>query len=510
MNVQKTLTILLLLISAGHSVITHGAAPNYSNSNSNIGFESLKKIIEENHITSIEALLPLLPDDFRSKYALIFASRSLQGSSFADPRVLLFNEGATFMASFNGNPNQKAFYAIETMEYDSHDSEFRYREIEFPTPSDKSNRVKYSEVNPERCLKCHGNPARPIWDTWPLWPGAYGERYHAPLTDQEQHGLETFLAAQPTHSRYRYLLNTGVFANKETFNPSHENKYNGRQKLSPNEQLSRSLSLLNADRIAKQVSRAKDFDHYKYAILASLHGECGSLDDFFPEDLRMTFREKKQDFLKRSELRNTEQESLKTLRLLPQNRTKVSLRESEKESLAAFRLLVEDGLGISTDPWTTALEAGTYDFTAPKSVRTQIENRLTSLVSGSDELLARVAALSQVSSSDNYCLYLRKKSNSALDLMTAQKFAALKAVTPTSLKTCAMCHDGDVGPEFPFNDPRALSKLLGTGHYPRGNLMDEIKFRLSPAAGLEQMPRGRNITEKERADLENFLQGLLR
>ncbi len=41
-----------------------------------------------------------------------------------------------------------------------------------------------------------------------------------------------------------------------------------------------------------------------------------------------------------------------------------------------------------------------------------------------------------------------------------------------------------------------MAPLLGTGTYPHGTLLEEIKDRLSPGAGDDQMPRGRTRFEK--------------
>src|SRR5262249_19298254 len=150
--------------------------------------------------------------DLRSHYVLMFRSRSLHGSSFAHPRAILFDPEARFVVSFNGDAGQAGFTALETMEFDDSDKSFKFREITFPSfapyfapraealgaskgkpgagaqgaakgePSEARSAnggVNISHPNPPRCLRCHGEPARPVWDTHPEWPGAYGERYDA-------------------------------------------------------------------------------------------------------------------------------------------------------------------------------------------------------------------------------------------------------------------------------------------------------------------------------------------
>ena len=477
-----------------------------------ITFSTLKDLIQDKQITSIEALLPFLPEAYRSKYVLMFKSRSLHNSSFTNPRAILFGDDASFVISFNGLPEQKGFNALETMEYVPKTREFVFREIEFPLKGTNSAQVSFSESNPIKCLRCHGEPAHPVWDTWPVWPGAYGERYHAPLADQEQKELLNFLAGQPTHPRYKYLLRTETFANKETFNPSHENRYNGRQKVSPNEELSRLLSEMNIKMIAEIVRKANGFDAFKYALLASLIPECGGTGSTLPEALRADFLKSQKAFSLRSEERNEEQLKLKKVRTLSAHDRGASLGRFDIVSLNSFRFIVETGLGISTDPWTTALEKGTYDFTGPQPVEASLERLLLRAVAASDSTLNKLASIREVSSSDSYCLYLRKQSRAALNGWAPSHEASLATLQskhrPTPIKTCISCHDGSAGPPLPFEKPENLAKLLKSGKYPRGTLLDEIHYRLSPAAGADRMPVGLNLTEDERGDLENYFRRL--
>jgi hypothetical protein len=66
------------------------------------------------------------------------------------------------------------------------------------------------------------------------------------------------------------------------------------------------------------------------------------------------------------------------------------------------------------------------------------------------------------------------------------------------------CHTGDVGPALPFARREALAPLLVAGNYPRGRLLDEILFRLSPVAGSDSMPRGLAIDDGQRRELEEY------
>jgi len=173
--------------------------------------EAFNHLVKTEQSTSPEGILSALPKSLRSRYALLFKSRSLQGASFKDPRVILFGDDARFVITFNGSPDQKGYSEIEVMEFDDQSETFSFHEVSYSEVPGQRPKVEVSDTNPQKCLQCHGDPPRPIWDTSPSWPGAYGERYRNPLGKIEQEGLAEFLSIQPNHSRYRILLDTERF-----------------------------------------------------------------------------------------------------------------------------------------------------------------------------------------------------------------------------------------------------------------------------------------------------------
>ena len=224
-------------------------------SSSGFDFAALQSLITINHIRSIEAVLPALPDSLRYRYALVVASRSLQDAGYDGPRVILFGPDARLVVTFNGDRDQRGYDALETMEFDAASGQFRFREVKFPTHPADASPVTFSEPNPSRCQRCHGTPARPVWDTQPLWPGAYGERYQASLSAEEQAGMASFLARQAADPRYQSLLGVDRFANPETFRPSARNRYAGTPPEPPNAELSAHLESLVARSIAVEQPR---------------------------------------------------------------------------------------------------------------------------------------------------------------------------------------------------------------------------------------------------------------
>ena len=475
-----------------------------------IDYVGLKARIQNDHLNSIPATLEALPEADRSKYVLMFKSRSLHESSSTAPRVLLYGSDAKFIISFNGEPSQRGFNALETSEFDDQKQEFNYREILFP--ENGKGQVTFSKSNPEKCMKCHGNPTRPIWDTHPLWPGAYGERYRAPLSESEREGLAQFIALQPQHPRYRTLLNMERFSNKETFYPSAKTLYDGTNKESPNEELSRLLSRQNAKRIVQIVKQSPKFPIFSYTLLGAVSRDCGKIEDFIPLKYRSDFAEKWQSFSKMADAKNEEQERLKRQRSVSFDYKPDETSRSEVIALNAFCFLTEQGMGLSSKQWTTAFEEGTFDFKSPQPIDSEFEKQLLSTLKEHDPELSKLAALGRVSSNDKYCAYLRKKSLASLENL--QSFGQadvpleLALTRPPAINKCIDCHQGQVGPLIPFASPERLAALLNQGHYPRGTLLKEILFRLSPEAGSDRMPKGINLSAQEQSEVERYFRSL--
>jgi hypothetical protein len=134
----------------------------------------------DNKIFSVEQLLERLAKTttLTSNYTLLYDSRSLQDASFAFPRVITFGIDAKIMLAFNGHPSQAGYNSLEVMKFNDQNKTFELREIQFPQDRVRSpaqeNAVKVSNINPGKCIVCHGTNPRPNWDTYPFWPGVYG------------------------------------------------------------------------------------------------------------------------------------------------------------------------------------------------------------------------------------------------------------------------------------------------------------------------------------------------
>ena len=480
------------------------------------GFESMRELIQSRRITSAEALIEALPVDLRSHYTLVFASRSLQGASTANPRAILFGSDAEFIVTFNGDPAKRGHSEVETMEFDPRSNSFLFREVQFP--ADPGGQVAISETNSARCVACHGQPARPIWDTPPSWPGVYGERYGAGLSAKEARGMREFLALQPGHPRYRNLIGAAAFADRATYVGSATAVYNGVRTTPPNAQLSAQLTALNNRSIMSEMAASPAFDAHRYALLAAAEGSCGPLKDYFPAPMSKTIALQLREFRRTSAATDRLQAQAVVARLAGAGGG--YRRGAAAAGLDELRFVVERNLGLTTQHWTLALEGNTYDLSAPEGTQS-LAQVLFEWIAVNDTALRGLHHYRSFTGDDRYCEHLRRASVSALEAWYAAhpmpetptggaRLASTQRAIPSSpelLERCAVCHAGKIAPFIPFADPDALAKRLVSGNYPHGRLLDEILYRLAPEAGSKSMPLGIAITPEQRHGLEEYFLG---
>ena len=498
----------LIACLMGLMLIAAECHPDPGKSTPVLTIDGVENFIRSNHIQSVEAFLPLLPDSYLSHYALVFNSRSLQSSTFANPRVLMYGNNAKLIMSFNGSPDEKGYDALELFEFNELNKSFQLEEIQFPPQGDGSanGAVIFSQKNPERCLHCHSSNPHPLWDAPPLWPGSYGEVYHEKLSANESDGLYSYLRLQPTHPRYRYLKNTALYQDDATFYPSTHNVYNGIEIEAPNAQLSRLLTSMNNEKIMHQVVTSSGFAQYQYALLASVSSNCNSLSNYFPIPWRQQIDADYAGFSKQDEIDLQRQANRKLHRKIAD--INPGSDPGKDNSLRDFRYIAERGLGINTSEWSMALEKNAPDFTALEPIKPMIEKKLISRISAGDKNILAEYYYRSYPDHNRYCAYLEKQSVAQL---VGKEFTLAASVTAPNnlganqiLLICASCHTTGVAPRIPFNDPAALAARLNLHHTERGTLLDEILYRISANAGARRMPPTVNFSESDLQQLRNY------
>jgi hypothetical protein len=197
---------------------------------------------------------------------------------------------------------------------------------------------------------------------------------------------------------------------------------------------------------------------------------------------------------------------------------------SPAAALIPLRLIAEAGLAMSTDTWTLALEKGTYDFTPSPGARPTLRDALLAEMGSQDPTLAALSSYATSVDGDRYCRYLQRRSQVALSTRTvatspdwslSDRTRSAHEATSTSLqpeqllRVCAACHVSGVAPQIPFLQEPALKRALLSETTPRGRLLDEVLFRLSPDAADRRMPQGIRLSDEERGELEHYFVALV-
>lgn len=177
-------------------------------------YEDLVRLIQQDHLTSVEQVLPRLPKIYRSQYALMYSSRSLQEASFQNPRVILFGTDAKLTCTFNGSSTEYGNDSLECFQYHDQGRDFEFRQIQFPTKENGLSEVQFSEPNltvgkdPVKCTYCHADDARPNWNENFHWVGAYGSKGTWAMQGKDAEELKAyreFLSSRAQHPRYKWL-----------------------------------------------------------------------------------------------------------------------------------------------------------------------------------------------------------------------------------------------------------------------------------------------------------------
>ena len=124
-------------------------------------------------VDSVSELVPLLPEELRKNFALVYDSRSPFKAAITPerPRVILFTDDARLVLTFIGDDTQPGADLLETMSFDAEQAKFVMNAYLLPAAQRRAWRPSAAEA---KCERCHGADPRPIYDSYPLWPGYYG------------------------------------------------------------------------------------------------------------------------------------------------------------------------------------------------------------------------------------------------------------------------------------------------------------------------------------------------
>ncbi|HXQ13957.1 MAG TPA: hypothetical protein VN814_04965 [Caulobacteraceae bacterium] len=229
-------------------------------------------------VDTVQALLPLLPRALRANFTLVYDSRSPFKDQItpATPRVILFTDDARFIITFIGDPTAPGHDLVETMSFDDDTAQFNLHAYVLPA----AQRVGWApSAAAANCAGCHGADARPIYDSYPLWPGFYGsvldtffrdrigraelKKYRAFMAGPAKSGVYSALVFRPGSPTTPYLNPKLVRHHSVEVDPK-------AFPFLPNTRLGMALTELNRERIYRKLAAAPGFAAHEKDILAEL------------------------------------------------------------------------------------------------------------------------------------------------------------------------------------------------------------------------------------------------
>ena len=276
-------------------------------SDSVFDFARLEALLQRNPATgrpvdSVAELVPLLPRELRSNFTFVYDSRSPFRMSISPefPRVLLFTGDARLVLTFTGDPGKPGFDFLETLAFDDRPGAFTLRSYLLPAAERRSWRPIPEDSD---CARCHGADARPIFDSYPLWPGFYGSVLDTFPRDRlgvaELANYRAFLMGAARSEPYRSLIFPKGSATSPYLDP--RRTADGAFDIEmttmpflPNTRLGMALTELNRARIYRKLAGSTEFLNDEKRALAELL-ECRGAEGPTDESLRTIETELKRE-----------------------------------------------------------------------------------------------------------------------------------------------------------------------------------------------------------------------
>jgi hypothetical protein len=225
--------------------------------------QGISQFIETQQIHSVDDLLSRMPPRLLSSFTLAYQSQSLQANcaNKKTPRVLLFSPEDDFVMAVTGNLSTPGCGNIEMMKFDQKSRRFDFQDYQFAA----SPSVHHQQPNSAICMSCHGTDLRPIWASYPTWPGFFTDQASSDDTEGSQNGeflgLKKAWINQPVYRRLNWNKADSLFPYSDSAQSV---------TLRPNFRLGIFLNRENAKRLARVYEETPGYPDYKYPIEAQL------------------------------------------------------------------------------------------------------------------------------------------------------------------------------------------------------------------------------------------------
>ncbi len=128
----------------------------------------LLQFVTDQGISTLGDLLDALPPAMRRNYALVEETRTPLLSSVTFPRMILFGSDSRFLMALGTHPDDATRETVDIASLDDATGLWTFRSL------DMAASPPVMSANDAACIGCHGSPPRPIWGSYPDWPGIFG------------------------------------------------------------------------------------------------------------------------------------------------------------------------------------------------------------------------------------------------------------------------------------------------------------------------------------------------
>ncbi|MCH9648397.1 MAG: hypothetical protein K0U98_09165 [Deltaproteobacteria bacterium] len=164
-----------------------------------LSIEELLQFVHDQGITNVAELLDGMPPAMKENYTLVETTGTGLPSSVEHPRMILFGSDSRFIMAIATDPDDQQREVIDIADLDDDTGFWKFRSLDMAaTPPALS-------ADDSACVACHGSPARPIWGSYPDWPGIYGPDNDR-LTSPQASRLEALRTSEaPASDRFRSI-----------------------------------------------------------------------------------------------------------------------------------------------------------------------------------------------------------------------------------------------------------------------------------------------------------------
>lgn len=238
--------------------------------------------------STLDGLLTAMEKDSKwkgyfAKPVHIFKSQKSHGSKVdhLSPQIIFFDGKKELIFTVSTNPKEKIYQKMQIMELV--DDSFQMSELDFT--AGKANLTTYGNSvgkQKEACQACHGKPARPIWDSYAVWPGVFFGNRSGKVGSKEM--VLLFESCEEKNLKTKARLRNSMQSLKTIC--ENKNHYGAADNVVKFDEYLFSQNIRRLQRLLEKDSKTLETSA---ALLVGAALRCENLTGFFPDSLGKSF-----------------------------------------------------------------------------------------------------------------------------------------------------------------------------------------------------------------------------